>query len=143
MIPIRATITVHADPSGFAAEYGEPVDALRMLEFLTNDLGETLRGGLSYAAALADVHVSAEIINDGNAHLYTDAQVAGALNQAADDILEAVSAGDEGLRDGLNLMANATAHYLRHGDQATLHAAIEASYDDDPAQILSWVATGV
>jgi hypothetical protein len=46
------------------------------------------------------------------ATLYTEQQVADALNHAADEILDAVDAGDDGLRDGLNLLVNATIAYL-------------------------------
>ena len=69
---------------------------------------------------------------------FTEQQVVDALNAAADDILDAVDAGDEGLRDGLNLMVNATIAYLR-GDASDLDDVAEASYGEDLGTILGWI----
>jgi hypothetical protein len=69
---------------------------------------------------------------------YTGQQVADALNTAASDILDAVDAGDEGLRDAINLMVNASLAYLR-GEAADLHGVAEASYGEDLATILGWI----
>ncbi len=69
---------------------------------------------------------------------FTDDDVVTALNQAADDILDAVDAGDEGLRDALNLMVNATIAYLR-GDARDLREAVEHSYGEDHETVLGWV----
>jgi len=69
---------------------------------------------------------------------FTEQQVHDALNDAADDILDAVGAGDEGLRDGINLMVNATIAYLR-GEAADLHAVAEGSYGEDLHTILGWI----
>jgi hypothetical protein len=72
--------------------------------------------------------------------LFTKEQVGDALNQAADEILDAVNAGDEGLRDALNLMINATGAYL--ADEAdTLREVVEG--DDDYETVLSWIETAV
>jgi len=48
--------------------------------------------------------------------MFTEQQVAAALNHAADDILDAADAGDEGLRDGLNLLVNAAQAVPEHGE---------------------------
>ena len=69
---------------------------------------------------------------------FTDDDVVTALNQAADDIIDAVDAGDEGLRDGINLMVNATIAYLR-GDARDLREVIEHSYGEDYQTVLGWV----
>ncbi|HVQ18708.1 MAG TPA: hypothetical protein VMT27_06690 [Actinomycetes bacterium] len=74
--------------------------------------------------------------------MHTDTEVSAALNKAADDILEAVDAGDEGLPDALNLLVNATAAYLSgKADDLTQVAAL--NYDADLSSILSWIRAGV
>lgn len=73
---------------------------------------------------------------------YSTDQIAAALNKAADDILEAVDADDEGLRDALNLVVNATMDYLT-GDAETLEKVAEINYDADLFEILGWIAQGV
>lgn len=73
---------------------------------------------------------------------YNTDQIAAALNKAADDILEAVDADDEGLRDALNLVVNATMDYLT-GDADTLEKVAEINYDADLFEILGWIAQGV
>jgi hypothetical protein len=70
---------------------------------------------------------------------FTDADVLTALNEATDDILDAVDAGDEGLRDALNLMVNATIAYLRGGAR-DLRQAVEHSYGEDYETVLGWAA---
>jgi hypothetical protein len=70
---------------------------------------------------------------------FTDGDVLTALNEAADDILDAVDAGDEGLRDALNLMINATIAYLR-GEARGLRQAVEHSYGEDYETVLGWAA---
>jgi hypothetical protein len=69
---------------------------------------------------------------------FTEQQVLDALNDAANDILDAVDAGDEGLRDGINLMVNATIGYLR-GEASDLHDVAEGSYSEDLDTILGWI----
>jgi hypothetical protein len=69
---------------------------------------------------------------------YTEEQVAEALNQAADDILDAVDAGDQGLRDAMNLIVNAATAYLT-GQASDLSAVIEHNYDADYPTVLSWI----
>lgn len=73
---------------------------------------------------------------------YTHDDVASALNRAADDILEATEAGDEGLRDALNLMVNAALSYLS-GSADTLAGVAEANYDSTLDEILGWIAQGI
>jgi hypothetical protein len=71
--------------------------------------------------------------------LYAREDVEAALNRAADHVLEAIDAPDEGKRDVANLIVNATAHYLDH-PEATLTEAIEAAdYDSaTPDEVLDW-----
>ncbi len=71
--------------------------------------------------------------------MFTEQQVTEALNHAADDILDAVDAGDEGPRDGLNLLVNAAIAYLT-GQAQDLHDVVERNYDDDDyKEVLSWI----
>ena len=73
---------------------------------------------------------------------WTTDQVDTALNKACDDILEATDAGDEGLRDALNLMVNATSAYLSgKADDLTQVAALD--YEADLESILGWIAQGI
>lgn len=69
---------------------------------------------------------------------FTEQQVLDALNDAANDILDAVDAGDEGLRDGINLMVNATIGYLR-GEASDLHDVADGSYGENLDTILGWI----
>jgi hypothetical protein len=69
---------------------------------------------------------------------FTHEQVLNALNQAVDDILAAVHAGDEGLRDAMNLMVNATVAY-RRGTAQDLQEAVEHSYGADYQTVLGWI----
>jgi hypothetical protein len=70
--------------------------------------------------------------------VFSQEEVSDALNHAADDILNAVDAGDEGLRDGLNLMVNATLSYLA-GEADSLQDVVESNYDDEYDTVLGWV----
>jgi hypothetical protein len=71
--------------------------------------------------------------------VFTREEVTQALNQAADDILDAVDAGDEGLRDGLNLLVNASVAYLA-GEADNLQDVVEGNYgDEDYETVLSWI----
>lgn len=69
---------------------------------------------------------------------FTEQHVAEALNRAADDILDAVGAGDQGLRDAMNLIVNAATDYLT-GQASDLSAVIEHNYDADYLTVLSWI----
>lgn len=69
---------------------------------------------------------------------FTEQQVLDALNDAANDILDAVDAADEGLRDAINLMVNASIAYLR-GEAADLHGVVDGSYGEDLDTILGWI----
>ena len=70
------------------------------------------------------------------------AELTSALNRAADDVLEAIDAPDEGVRDAINLVINAAAHYARHPG-ADLAAAITANYQEDPETVLDWARRSV
>jgi hypothetical protein len=74
--------------------------------------------------------------------VFTEQQVADAVNHAADDILEAVEAGDEGLRDAMNLIVNATLGYLT-GAAQNLQDVVEQGYDADYPTVLSWIEAAV
>ncbi len=65
-------------------------------------------------------------------------QVLAALNAAADDILDAVDAPDEGLRDGLNLLVNAAGYHLDHPN-AELADVVADNYSTDLPSVLAWV----
>lgn len=74
--------------------------------------------------------------------VFTEQQVADAVNHAAGDILEAVEAGDEGLRDAMNLIVNATLGYLT-GEAQNLQDVVEQGYDADYPTVLSWIEAAV
>jgi hypothetical protein len=69
---------------------------------------------------------------------YSEEDVSAAVNQAADDILDAVDAGDAGLRDGVNLLVNATVSYVT-GKARDLSEVVEQSYEADYDEVLSWI----
>ena len=74
---------------------------------------------------------------------YLGAEVCDAFNRAADEVLNAIDAPDEGARDAINLVVNAGLHFLRDAN-ATLADAIAANYhvnpgDDGP---LAWAREG-
>jgi hypothetical protein len=65
---------------------------------------------------------------------YTEPQIEQTLNRAADDVLEAIDAPDEGVRDAINLVVNVAMHYLAHPEPSDAHsvqAAIDANYELD------------
>lgn len=61
--------------------------------------------------------------------------VAAAMNRAADEILERLGADDPTITDSINLVVNASLHWLDHPDD-TLEDAVEANYGDDGDTIL-------
>ena len=73
---------------------------------------------------------------------FTFEQVTEAANLAADDILDAVNAGDTGLRDALNLMANAVCDYLTDPQHRDLNTVVEHGYDADLDEVLDWIRDG-
>jgi hypothetical protein len=73
---------------------------------------------------------------------YTQDQVSAALNKAADDIIEATEAEDEGLRDALNLLVNAVGSYLWDGAE-DLEQVAAKNYDADLDSIVGWIAQGI
>lgn len=76
------------------------------------------------------------------AGFFTTAEVADVVDQAADEILDAVDASDEGLRDAVNLMVNATTTYLA-GEADALREAVELNYDENFETVLGWIETAV
>jgi hypothetical protein len=70
---------------------------------------------------------------------HTAEEVSAAANRAADDVLEAIDAPDEGVRDAINLVVNATLTYLKSPD-ATLEEAIAANYklEEDDEGPIEW-----
>ncbi|MGI5185473.1 hypothetical protein ACQEVZ_55445 [Dactylosporangium sp. CA-152071] len=76
------------------------------------------------------------------APMFSAQQVTDALNRAADDILDAVDAGDEGLRDAMNLVVNATAAYLT-GQAHNLLEVVRQGYENDYPTVLSWIEVAV
>lgn len=60
---------------------------------------------------------------------FTLDEIRWALNAACDDISDAAELPDEGVIDALNLLINATVHYLESPDGRSLERAVEASYD--------------
>jgi len=73
---------------------------------------------------------------------YTQEQISAALNKAADDIIEATEAEDEGLRDALNLMVNAVGSYLWDGVTNLGEVAVK-NYDADLDSIVGWIQQGI
>lgn len=67
-------------------------------------------------------------------------QVKAALNGAADSIEEACKLPESGVIDAINLMINATLHYLEHPG-ATLREVIAAEYDEETTyeDVISWI----
>ncbi|ROO52738.1 hypothetical protein EDC02_7679 [Micromonospora sp. Llam0] len=70
--------------------------------------------------------------------VFSERQVSEALIAAADDILAAVEAGPEGLRDSINLTVNAAMSYLT-GQATDLHDVVAANYSEDYPTVLGWV----
>ena len=70
--------------------------------------------------------------------MFTEQQVGDALNNAADDILNAVDAGEQGLRDALNLIVNAAVAYLT-GRAQNLQQVVEQGYDAGYEEVLGWI----
>ncbi|MDT5024259.1 MAG: hypothetical protein QOE61_685 [Micromonosporaceae bacterium] len=74
--------------------------------------------------------------------MFSAQQVTDAVNRAAADFLDAVDAGDEGLRDAMNRMVNATVAYLT-GQAQDLTAVIQQGYDADYPTVLTWIEVAV
>lgn len=68
---------------------------------------------------------------------YSADEVKAAANRAADDVQVALDMPDEGSRDVVNLVVNATVHYLDN-PEASLVEAIEANYGADAGDVLEW-----
>jgi hypothetical protein len=74
--------------------------------------------------------------------MFNAQQVTDAVNRAANDILDAVDAGDEGLRDAMNLIVNATVAYLT-GQAQNLEEVVQQGYEADYPTVLSWIEVAV
>lgn len=59
---------------------------------------------------------------------HDDEEVSVAFNAACDDILSAIEAPDEGVRDALNLLVNAGMYYLDPTNSNDLDEVVEAHY---------------
>lgn len=79
------------------------------------------------------------LVPDSERGAYTTDEISAALNRAADDVLTAINAPDEGTRDAVNLVVNAALTYLDAPD-ATLDAVIEENYelDEDDVGPIEW-----
>jgi len=111
----------------------------------TSEHAETTRFGLAIDGAPLPGHQ--------RANTYDERDIGAVLNAVADDILDVTDAGDEGLRDAINLMVNAALTYLRHGwrdhDPAAARQRLgdvaDSDYDDDNHldTIIGWIQAGV
>jgi hypothetical protein len=80
---------------------------------------------------------------------FSDTDLNHAVNAVADDLLHVTRAGDEGLRDAVNLFANAVPTYLANGWQAhdsaqartRLQQVTSDNYDEDLDTVLDWIAS--
>ncbi|HZM79922.1 MAG TPA: hypothetical protein VFC19_29670 [Candidatus Limnocylindrales bacterium] len=77
--------------------------------------------------------------------------IADVLNAVADDLLQVKQAGEEGLRDALNLAVNAASLYMEKGwteaDPSAARDRLEqvasSAYGEDLDTILSWIDAGI
>jgi hypothetical protein len=132
--------SLHQDPRDFASResHGVPaaVEALTHLAVTANHIVDQYR--LSRVVAGPDQPAGTT-------------GVVAVLNAVADDLLEVADAGDEGLRDALNLTVNAALVYLEHGwidaDPAAARNRLEqvatSNYDEDLDTILGWIDAGI
>jgi hypothetical protein len=78
---------------------------------------------------------------------HSDLDVSLAFGAAADDLLDVVDAPEQGLRDAVNLLANALPMYLAHGwtghdpgqARTRLQQVTAGNYGQDLATILTWI----
>ena len=133
MTRYHATVGVDIDPQEWADNYGsEPAEAA---EQINTDLREWLAE--MFKAPKWDGLASNVAVATGPP--ITTEDVRRALNQAADDILEALEAGDEGIRDVVNLMVNASFAYLT-GAAQDLAGVVGDSYGEATTleEVLEW-----
>ncbi len=118
---------------------------LEMLNGGTPPLEEvraSLQGGVVYDADGAPIGTLTDV-SVTKTPTYSSERVSSALNRATDDIIEAVDAPATGLRDGLNLLANAAMSYLK-GEARDLEEVVAANWDADTTlrDVLSWIEDG-
>lgn len=75
--------------------------------------------------------------------VYDREQISEALNRATDEICEAADLPDEGTRDALILLVNATLYYLEHKD-ADLATVAAQCYTSEPDEdmldtVVRWI----
>jgi DNA-binding transcriptional ArsR family regulator len=121
------------------------IDANRLVE------GEYERKGADLVAELVEavLEEANRLLSDAPALTtapacagYMDEQVSVAYNKAADEVLEAIDAPDEGVRDAINLIVNAGAFFLKQPD-AHLPEAIKDAYQEDAQTVLDWARAGL
>ena len=74
--------------------------------------------------------------------MFSAQQVIDAVNRAADDILDTVDARDEGLRDAVHLMVNATVAYLT-GQAQNLTEVVQSGFDGNDPTVLTRIEGAV
>lgn len=70
---------------------------------------------------------------------FTATEVQDVLNMVLNDIEEEASLAETGAIDAMNLVLNATVHYLNHPSDRTLAAAVAANYDASCQEVISWL----
>jgi hypothetical protein len=138
--------TLHQDIKDFARRDQRGIPAvLSALQHIANQvclLLETYQKAnptyLAGAEAVAMTDNTATPATQPGTATFTERQVHKALAQAANNILDAVNAGDEGLPDAINLMVNAALSYLV-GEAEDLPGVVDANYSDDYETVIGWV----
>lgn len=110
---------------------------LRTIDLDPEESDELTRAIERAKAEGAYLRIEVRRAGDESQGLYTSAQVSAALNRAADNILEAIDAEEEGKRDVVNLLVNAGLFYLDN-PEGTLAEAIFANYQLDAEEVLDW-----
>lgn len=128
-------------PTGARVAVHYPTEIGRTVELETNALG---RWAVSERPAPGRdgevVEIASGNLQGESVKRFDSETIGHALNRACDEIIEAVDAPDEGLRDALNLLVNAGCHYLDH-PQDVLPDVIGACYQLGPDEEgpLNWI----